>query len=70
MKKIIIGIVEGIISLLITFTTFYLMSWYSFETLPTKIVLIRMVICFVFIFTIMFGITYLILKNKKDNNKQ
>lgn len=55
MKKIIILT----ITLLITLITFELMSWYHIGDIPTKIVLIRLIIFFIAIF-----ITLLLIFNK------
>ena len=49
-KKSIRIIFELIISVLITLLIFYMLSWYSFNTLPTKTVLIRMIIMILVIF--------------------
>lgn len=65
MKKVIIGLGIAIISLLITFGVFYTMSWYSFGTFPTKVVLIRMIFCFVLIVLLLTAITLLIKKYRK-----
>lgn len=65
MKKILIGIGIVLLSLLITFITFDSMSWYNFGDVPTKIVLIRLIIFFVIIVVILTGIVALINKLKK-----
>ena len=65
MKKILIGIGIVLLSLLITFITFDSMSWYNFSDVPTKIVLIRLIIFFVIIVVILTGIVALINKLKK-----
>lgn len=43
MKKLIELILIYIVSLAITLFLFYVMSWYSFGTFPTRIVLIRII---------------------------
>ena len=65
MKKILIGIGIVLLSLLITFIIFDSMSWYNFGDVPTKIVLIRLIIFFVIIVVILTGIVALINKLKK-----
>lgn len=65
MRKILIGIGIVLLSLLITFITFDSMSWYNFGDIPTKIVLIRLIIFFVIIVVILTGIVALINKLKK-----
>lgn len=66
MKKTlsVIGIV--ILSLLITFFIFEIMSWYDFGRPMTNVVLFRIIICFIIIFIVLFGIVSLI-KNSKKN---
>ena len=65
MKKTlsVIGIV--ILSLLITFFIFEIMSWYNFGSPITSVVLFRVIICFLTIFIILLGIMFLIKKSKK-----
>lgn len=67
MKKVFIGLGIIIVSLLITFGVFYTMSWYSFSTLPTKVVLYRMIFFFIVVLVTLIVITILIkkMKNKK-----
>ena len=65
MKKILIRIGIVLLSLLITFIIFDSMSWYNFGDVPTKIVLIRLIIFFVIIVVILTGIVALINKLKK-----
>ena len=62
MKKTlsVIGIV--ILSLIITFFIFEIMSWYDFGSSITNVVLFRIIICFVIIFIILLGIMFLIKK--------
>ena len=50
LKKSIKIILELIISTALTLLIFYMLSWYSFNTLPTKTVLIRMIIMVLIIF--------------------
>ncbi len=66
MKKTlsVIGIV--ILSLIITFFIFEIMSWYDFGSSITNVVLFRIIICFVIIFIILLGIMFLIKKSKKN----
>ena len=42
-------IITSILSLIITFLVFENMSWYSFDNIPTKVVLLRLIIAFVLI---------------------
>lgn len=71
MKKFLIGLCIIIVSLLITFVVFYTMSWYSFSTLPTKVVLYRMIFFFIVILLSLIGIIVLIKKTKNNKfNKQ
>ena len=49
-KKSIRIILELFISFLLTLLIFHMLSWYSFNTLPTKAVLIRMIIMILIIF--------------------
>ena len=49
-KKSIRIILELTIAVLLTLFIFYILSWYSFTTLPTKTVLIRMIISALIIF--------------------
>ncbi len=65
LKKTLIGFDIIIVSLLITFVLFYTMSWYSFSTFPTKLVLYRMIFVFILITALLIGITSLITKYKK-----
>lgn len=60
MKKILIGLGIIIVSLLITFGVFYTMSWYSFSTFPTKVVLVRMIFLFIVIVIALTGIILII----------
>ena len=64
MKKILLVVVDIILSLLITFFIFEIMSWYDFGSPITSVVLFRIVICFVIIFIILFGLMLLVKKLK------
>ena len=66
MKKILLVVVDIVLSLLITFFIFEIMSWYDFGSSITSVVLFRIVICFVIIFIILFGLMLLV---KKQRNK-
>ena len=67
--KILVGhkdkIVTSIISLAITFLTFEILSWYHFGDIPTKVVLLRLIIVFIIIELIIYSI-YKLLKKKKS----
>ena len=65
MKKIIVGLGIVLLSLLITFVTFETMSWYHFGDIPTKVVLIKLIIFFVVMVAILTGIVLLVNKLKK-----
>ncbi len=64
MKKILLVVVDIILSLLITFFIFEIMSWYDFGSPITSVVLFRIVICFVIIFIILLGLMLLVKKLK------
>lgn len=66
MKKTLPVIVLTILSLLITFFLFEIMSWYDFGSPITRVVLFRIIICFVIIFIILLGLMLLV---KKIKNK-
>lgn len=66
MKKILSVIGNAILSLLITFFLFEIMSWYDFGSPITSVVLVRMIICFVIIFIILLGLILLV---KRQMNK-
>lgn len=66
MKKILSVIGAVILSLLITFFIFEIMSWYDFGSPITSVVLFRMIICFVIIFAFLLGLMLLI---KRQRNK-
>ena len=65
MKKAFIILTVIILSLLITFFVLDIMSWYSFSTFPTKIVLIRMIIFFTIVVIILMRVIHLIGKYRK-----
>lgn len=65
MKKILLIIGVAILSLLITFFIFEIMSWYDFGGPITRVVLFRIIICFVIIFIILLGLMLLVKKNKE-----
>ena len=64
MKKILLVVVDIILSLLITFFIFEIMSWYDFGSPITSVVLFRIIICFVIIFIILLGLMLLVKKLK------
>lgn len=66
MKKILLIIGVAILSLLMTFFIFEIMSWYDFGGPITRVVLFRIVICFVIIFIILLGFISLIKKLQKN----
>ncbi len=66
MKKKLSVIGNAILTLLITFFLFEIMSWYDFGSPITSVVLVRMIICFVIIFIILLGLILLV---KRQMNK-
>ena len=50
MKRTLLVIGIAILSLLITFFIFEIMSWYDFGSPTTSVVLFRIIICFIIIF--------------------
>ena len=64
MQKFLLIIGDVILSLLITFFIFEIMSWYDFGGPITSIVLIRLIICFIIIFIILLGLISLLKKKK------
>lgn len=68
MKKVIVALGIVSLSLLITFVTFETMSWYHFGDMPTKIVLLRLVVFFVVMVAILTGIVLLVNKLKSKGN--
>lgn len=65
MKKSIKYFVAIILSVIITFVFFELMSWYHFGDIPTKVVLIRLIAFFCIILGMLISIVSFI--NKKKN---
>ncbi len=66
MKKTLSVIGIAILSLLITFFLFEIMSWYDFGGPITSVVLVRIIICFVIVFIILLGLMLLV---KRQKNK-
>ena len=66
MKKTLSVIGIAILSLLITFFLFEIMSWYDFGVPITSVVLVRIIICFVIVFIILLGLMLLV---KRQKNK-
>lgn len=64
-KKTLLVIGIMVLSLLITFLLFEIMSWYDFGSPITRVVLFRIIICFVIIFIILLGLMLLVKKNKE-----
>ena len=64
MKKIIKYLSITIISAIITFITFYMLSWYHFGDIPTKVVTIRLIVFFVFINGVIHTLLYFIRQRK------
>lgn len=64
MKKALLVIGVAILSLLITFFIFEIMSWYDFGSPIKNVVLFRIIICFVIIFIILLGLMLIIKKSK------
>ena len=65
MQKFLLIIGDVILSLLITFFIFEIMSWYDFRSPITNVVLFRIIICFFIIFIILLGIVSLMKNSKK-----
>lgn len=65
MKKVLIGIIICILSLIITFITFENLSWYHFGDIPTRVVLFRLIIFFIIVVVIITGIILVINKLRK-----
>mgnify|MGYP005796647245 CR=1 FL=1 len=63
-KKTLLVIGIMVLSLLITFLLFEIMSWYDFGSSITSVVLFRIIICFIIIFIVLLGITFLIKKQR------
>lgn len=62
MKKILLLLITFIISLAITLLFFYTMSWYSFSTFPTKVVLFRIIFCSIFLTIAILISSYILVK--------
>lgn len=65
MKKWIWYVVGIIISLIITFILFELMSWYHFGDIPTRVVTVRLISCFLLLTGISVSIIAFIYKKRK-----
>lgn len=65
MKKVLSGLGICILSLIITFVTFELMSWYHFGDIPTKVVTLRLIVFFILVIALLTGIVILVNKKKK-----
>ena len=64
MKKNILYFIAVVLSLLITFVFFELMSWYHFGDIPTKVVLVRLIAFFLVIAGLLISIVAFINKKK------
>ena len=64
MKKNILYFIAVVLSLLITFVFFELMSWYHFGDIPTKVVLVRLVAFFLVVAGLLISIVAFINKKK------
>lgn len=64
MKKGIFVLICSILAFLVTGVLFEIMSWYHFGDIPTKIVLIRFAIAFVFLFLLFCFLVFFVLKKK------
>ena len=64
MKKNILYFIAVVLSLLITFVFFELMSWYHFGDIPTKVVLVRLIAFFLVVAGLLISIVALINKKK------
>ena len=64
MKKNILYFIAVVLSLLITFVFFELMSWYHFGDIPTKIVLVRLIAFFLVVAGLLISIVAFINKKK------
>ncbi|MDD2518594.1 MAG: hypothetical protein PHS24_00480 [Bacilli bacterium] len=65
MNNILKIVVSFVLAVIVTSFIFYYMSWYSFATLPTKIVFLRMVFSTIILTMVILGILYMIKKIKK-----
>lgn len=64
MKKNILYFIAVVLSLLITFVFFELMSWYHFGDIPTKVVLVRLIAFFLIVAGLLISIVAFINKKK------
>ena len=64
MKKNILYFIAVVLSLLITFVFFELMSWYHFGGIPTKVVLVRLIVFFLVVAGLLISIVAFINKKK------
>ena len=64
MKKNILYFIAVVLSLLITFVFFELMSWYHFGDIPTKVVLVRLIAFFLVVAGSLISIVAFINKKK------
>ena len=64
MKKNILYFIAVVLSLLITFVFFELMSWYHFGDIPTKVVLVRLIAFFLVVAGLLISIVAFIIKKK------
>ena len=64
MKKNILYFIVVVLSLLITFVFFELMSWYHFGDIPTKVVLVRLIAFFLVVAGLLISIVAFINKKK------
>ena len=64
MKKNILYFIVVVLSLLITFVFFELMSWYHFGDILTKVVLVRLIVFFLVVAGLLISIVAFINKKK------
>ena len=64
MKKNILYFIAVVLSLLITFVFFELMSWYHFGDIPTKVVFVRLIAFFLVVAGLLISIVAFINKKK------
>ena len=64
MKKNILYFIAVVLSLLVTFVFFELMSWYHFGDIPTKVVLVRLIAFFLVVAGLLISIVAFINKKK------
>lgn len=64
MKKNILYFIAVVLSLLITFVFFELMSWYHFGDIPTKVILVRLISFFLVVAGLLISIVAFINKKK------